>query len=38
MQLFAAGLMRGPRAVIYFNGGCAIDVLDLFSSRAMFSP
>jgi hypothetical protein len=38
MQLFAAGLMLGQRAVIYFDGGCTLDVLDLFSSHAMFSP
>jgi hypothetical protein len=30
MQLFAAGLMRGQRAAIYFDGGRALDVLALF--------
>jgi hypothetical protein len=36
MQLFAAGLMPGRRAVIYFHERGVLDVLDLFSSRAMF--
>jgi hypothetical protein len=36
MQLFAAGQMLRQRAAIYFDGGCAFNVLDLFSMRAMF--
>jgi hypothetical protein len=38
LQLFAAGPKPGQGAVIFFDGACALDVLDLFFRHAMFSP